>query len=88
VATVTRRRARLERAFDGDYWLSRCQGFRIEARGDWVGVVEDVRYESRIDRPDWLAIRCRHRLSRRRRIVSVDRVAAIFPGEGLIVLER
>jgi len=69
--------------FDADYWLGRCQGFRVEtAFGAW-GVVEETRFRSRLDRPDLIAVRV-GRLPRRRVLVSVEDVEEINPREGLL----
>ena len=43
--------------FDLDYRLCRCEGFRVDSPRGRVGVVEEVRFRSRIDRPDVLAVR-------------------------------
>jgi hypothetical protein len=43
--------------FDDDYWLCRCEGFRVESPTGRVGVVAEVRFESRVDRPDELVVR-------------------------------
>jgi hypothetical protein len=41
---------------DEDYWLGHCQGFQVDGPGGRVGVVEHVVYESRVDRPDVVAV--------------------------------
>jgi hypothetical protein len=43
--------------WDTDYWLCRCEGFTVDAPGGRVGVVEEVRFASRLDRPDELLVR-------------------------------
>jgi hypothetical protein len=70
-----------------DYWLGRCQGFRVDSQHRRVGVVEEVRYTSRCDRPDVIAVRPR-RLRGLLFIVPVEEVAKIFPGRELVVLRR
>jgi hypothetical protein len=67
-----------------DYWLGRCQGFRVDSHGR-VGVVEEVRYASRCDRPDVIVVRP-GRLRGVLLIVPVEEVAEIFPGRELVVL--
>ena len=81
-------RAARRRPFDSDYWLCRCEGFQVDSRHGPLGTVEEVRFHSRVDRPDWLAVRTGGLFSRRLRVISVDYVAAILPREGLIVLGR
>ena len=44
-------------AFDRDYWLCRCEGFRVESGDRRLGVVEGVRYRRFHDRPDQLVVR-------------------------------
>jgi hypothetical protein len=67
-------------SFDGNYWLGHCVGFRVECQDKRVGVVENVRFESRIDRPDELIVRCRGLLGREL-VIEVDEVAVIVPSE-------
>jgi hypothetical protein len=74
------------RGFDRAYWLSRCQGFRVETGdGRRLGSVVDLQYRSNVGQPDRLVVR-RHWIGRRVEIVSVSSVAAILPGEERIVL--
>jgi hypothetical protein len=64
--------------FDRDYWLCRCDGFDVYRDGRWVGRVEELRFLSREDRPDWLMVR--GRLFRRHpQAVTVDDVETIEP---------
>lgn len=67
-------------SFDGDYWLGHCEGFRVECQDKLVGFVKNVRFESRIDRPDELIVRCGG-LFGRELVVEVDEVAVIAPSE-------
>jgi hypothetical protein len=71
---------------DRDYWLSRCESFRVEApTGRDVGTVEGVRFVVHIDRPDLLEVgvgRLRHRVL----LVSVDDVEYISGEEERVVL--
>jgi hypothetical protein len=74
------------RGFDRDYWLSRCEGFRVEtAEGRPVGAVVELQYRSTVDRPDRLVVR-RGWFATRVLIVPVASVAAILPGEERVVL--
>lgn len=80
------RNARFPRAktFDSDYWLCRCEGFLVDSPTGHLGVVEGLRFGSRVDRPDALAVRSRrvggHRL------VAVSEVVEIDPTKRLIKL--
>jgi hypothetical protein len=88
VAAITplrRRRFPSYKPVDADYWLCRCEGFRVDSNRGRLGVVEEVRFSSRHDRPDWLAIRSGF-FARNLSVVAVDDVAAIYPREGLILL--
>ncbi len=70
-----------------DHWLRRCEGFRVDSPQGRVGVVEEVRYASRFDRPDVIAVRA-GRLGRLLLIVPVGEIAEILPNEERIVLRR
>jgi hypothetical protein len=70
---------------DWAYWLCRCEGFRVEAPEGCVGLVDGVRFRTRLDRPDVLLVRVcrlRHRLLS----VSVAEIAELLPAEGRIIL--
>jgi hypothetical protein len=67
-------------SLDAGYWLAHCEGFRVECQDKLVGVVENVRFESRIDRPDDLLVRCGG-LFRRELVIEADEVAVIVPHE-------
>ncbi len=71
--------------FDRDYWLCRCEGFRVEAPAGWVGTVVELRFGSRLDRPDLLVVRV-GRFGRRLLLVSVVGVEEIRPREERLVL--
>jgi hypothetical protein len=43
-------------AFDEDYWLCRCEGFRVETPERRLGIVAEVHYGARLDRPDELVV--------------------------------
>jgi hypothetical protein len=74
-------------ASNGDYWLRRCEGFRVDSPDGRVGFVEEVRYASRLDRPDVIAVRV-GLLARLLLIVPVGEIAEILPREERIVLHR
>jgi hypothetical protein len=44
-------------SWDHDYWLCRCEGFRVDAPTGRLGLVEAVRFGARLDRPDELLVR-------------------------------
>jgi hypothetical protein len=70
-----------------DYWLRRCEGFCVDSPQGRVGFVAEVRYASRLDRPDVIAVRA-GLLGRLLLVVPVGEVAEILPSEGRIVLHR
>jgi hypothetical protein len=73
---------------DRDYWLSRCEGFLVETpTGRCVGVVEGLRFDLRIDRPDLLEVEI-GRLRRKTLLVPVDEVEDIFGDEERVVLNH
>jgi hypothetical protein len=74
-------------ASDLDYWLRRCEGFRVDSPQGRVGFVAEVRYATRCDRPDVIAVRA-GLLGRLLLILPVGEVAGILPGEELVVLHR
>jgi hypothetical protein len=72
-------------ATDVDYWLRRCNGFRVDTPEGRVGVVEEVRYASRCDRPDVIAVRA-GLFGRLLLIIPVAEVAWILPERKQLVL--
>jgi hypothetical protein len=74
-------------ASDLDYWLRCCEGFRVDSPQGRVGFVEEVRYATRCDRPDVIAVRA-GLLGRLLLVLPVDEVAEILPGEELVVVHR
>jgi hypothetical protein len=73
---------------DRDYWLTRCDGFAVEApAGRHLGVVEGVRFGSRIDRPEQLEVAV-GRVRRQLLLVPVDDVESVSGEQQLIVLKR
>jgi hypothetical protein len=71
--------------FDRDYWLCRCQGFRVDSPAGRVGLVEEVRFGSRLDRPDTLVVRT-GLLGSRLLGVPVDKVERVVPRQERLVL--
>jgi hypothetical protein len=71
---------------DADDLLSHCEGYQVDGVAGIVGVVEDVVFDGRRDRPDLLMVR-RGGLNRLRAIeVPVDSVVEIRPDERRLVL--
>lgn len=65
--------------------LCRCEGFRVDSPTGRVGVVEGLRYQSRIDQPDALEVRAGW-LGRKLLLIPVDDVDQIFVDEGRLVV--
>lgn len=72
---------------DSDYWLSQAAGFVVESPDGRVGVVEELRFLSRTDRPDALVVRG-GRLGGRRVVVDVADVVDLRPREKRIRVGR
>jgi hypothetical protein len=71
--------------FDEDYWLCRCHGFRVETASERVGVVADVRFGSRLDRPDELVVQG-GLFGSRVVVISVSEVVEVMPRKERIIL--
>jgi hypothetical protein len=72
-------------SLERDYWLCRCDGFRIDSPAGSVGIVEGLRFGSRVDRPDLLAVRA-GLFGRRLLLIRVEEVDRIVSDEQRIVL--
>jgi hypothetical protein len=70
---------------DAEYWLCRCEGFSVESPAGRFGFVEGLRFRSRLERPEALAVRA-GLLGRRHLVVPVAQVAETAPSKSLIVL--
>jgi hypothetical protein len=68
-----------------DYRLSRCEGFDVNSPTRRVGVVEGLRYLSRIDRPDVLEVRAGP-FGRQLLLIPVEEVDQILVEEGRLIL--
>jgi hypothetical protein len=73
--------------WDLDYWLCRCEGFRVDAPAERIGVVEAIRFGSRVDRPDELLVRGGV-LGTRRSVIDVTDVEEVVPREQRLVLRN
>ncbi len=65
--------------------LSSCHGYEVEAPEARLGVVQELRYGRRHDRPDLLVVRA-GRLRRRTLLVPVDLVEQALPEQRRLVL--
>ena len=68
-----------------DYKLCRCEGFEVDSPTRRVGVVDGIRYHSRIDRPDVLAVRAGP-FGRQLLLIPVEEVEQILVDEGRLIL--
>ena len=70
---------------DRDYWLGRCEGYRVESARRRIGIVESMTFVSRADRPDALVLRTGF-LRRKPLVVPITDVVEIIPRELRIVV--
>jgi hypothetical protein len=70
--------------FGRDYWLRRCEGFRVEGPGGRIGHVRGIRFGS-AGEPEVLEVRA-GLLGRRTLLISVAEVSAIEPEDKRLVL--
>lgn len=70
---------------ESEYWLGRCEGYRIETAHRKVGTVESLTFESRADRPDALVVRTGF-LRRKTLVIPITDVVEILPREERIVV--
>jgi hypothetical protein len=71
-----------------DYELNRCQGFEVYAGQERLGIVEEILYRSRSDRPDVLEVRTGRYGRRHPRFVPVEDVEAIEPDEAAVIVRE
>lgn len=71
-------------AYGRDYWLHRCQGFRVESPDGEVGRVHGLRFRGSIE-PDLLEVRT-GLFGRRVLLISVEQVEELLPKKRRIVL--
>jgi hypothetical protein len=65
--------------------LTRCEGFRVDSPSGTVGVVEGIRFVSRIDRPDLLEVRA-GRFGRTLLLIPIEEVEEISADEKRVVV--
>jgi len=71
-------------AYGRDYWLHRCEGFRVELGARVIGKVRGLRFRGSIE-PDLLEVRSGF-LGRRAFLTPVERVEEIRPEQKRVVL--
>jgi hypothetical protein len=71
-------------SFGRDYWLRRCEGFRVESPAGRIGTVGGVRFGAS-SQPHVLEVRA-GLLSRRLLLLPVHEVEEIIPEEERIIL--
>jgi hypothetical protein len=74
-------------SWDTDYWLCRCEGFRVDTPTRRLGIVEEVRFKTRLERPDTLVVRG-GLLGSRVLLVPVSDVKDVVPRQQRLVLAR
>lgn len=65
--------------------LTRCEGFRVDSPEGTIGIVEGLRFASRIDQPDLLEVRG-GRFGRQLLLIPVEAVEAVSPDDERLVL--
>ncbi len=73
-----------ESAYGHEYWLHRCEGFRVASAGRGIGTVYGLRFHGSLE-PELLEVRS-GLLGRRRLLVPVERVEKIVPERKLVIL--
>jgi hypothetical protein len=67
------------------YWLGRCEGFEVRDLDGHAGRVEELRFGSRRDAPDALALRTGP-FGLRRRLIAANRILRVSPEDGSITV--
>jgi hypothetical protein len=89
VATAPKSRASEARSperssLGGDYWLHRCEGFRVDSPSGRIGHVTGIRFDSAA-KPELLEVRA-GLLGRRLLLIPVGQIEEIRPEQKLIRL--
>jgi hypothetical protein len=71
-------------SYGRDYWLHRCEGFRVESPEGQVGKVRGLRFQGSIE-PELLEVRTGF-LGRRVLLIPVEHVEKIVPERKLVIL--
>jgi hypothetical protein len=83
MATLDTRDPR-DSSYGQDYWLHRCEGFRVESPDGEIGTVRGLRFRDSIE-PELLEVRT-GLFSRRVLLIPIARVERIMPKEQRIIL--
>jgi hypothetical protein len=71
-------------AYGREYWLHRCEGFRVESAGRGIGTVHGLRFKGSIE-PDLLEVRT-GLFGRRVLLIPVEQVEELVPQEKRVAL--
>jgi hypothetical protein len=80
------RREHSRSSFGRDYWLRRCEGFRVDGPGGRIGQVRGIRFGSSAE-PEVLEVRAGF-LGRRTLLIDVSDVATILAEQGSLILRH
>jgi len=72
-------------ALERGYQLCRCEGFWVDSPSGRIGLVDGLRFLSRIDQPDLLEVRA-GLLGRQLLLIPTDQVDEIILAEGRLIL--
>jgi hypothetical protein len=71
-------------SYGRDYWLHRCEGFRVESPDGEIGTVRGVRFRSSLE-PELLEVRA-GLFGRRSLLIPVEQVEQVIAKERRIIL--
>jgi hypothetical protein len=71
-------------SYGREYWLHRCEGFRVFSAGREVGTVQGLRFHGSLE-PELLEVRTGF-LGRRRLLIPVEQIKEILPDRKRITL--
>jgi hypothetical protein len=71
-------------AYGREYWLHRCEGFRVESAGREIGRVRGLRFRGSLE-PELLEVRS-GLFGRRVLLIPVERVSEVVPKEKRVLL--
>ena len=71
-------------AYGREYWLHRCEGFRVESVGRGIGTVRGLRFNGSLE-PDLLEVRS-GLFGRRVLLIPVEQVEELVPKEKKVML--
>jgi hypothetical protein len=70
---------------DRNYWLGHCEGFAVFIGGSRFGAIECIRFQTRLDRPDLLEVRC-GRFGRQVLLIAIEEVDVVDPEKEAVIL--